>query len=582
LTRDDISILDASDNHSFQRNPDFLEWLNSDLVRLSEQFVGKYQLIDSSFIKRMAKTFKTSRFELLLKRWIVEYYLRLFRLLDCRNYYMNNGSEIVLEKNPLNQYGIEQYYLQYKCLPRIRWIPQKNILKKIMLIIANVLLIFYGSLKNGIAIKKERKHYVVMREALWGLSNYGYYFHDDYFVDGNVIKKNDLLLFSRGFPTEQGRLNAFHDAKESEYEHFILGYLPISINNFVKVVLRKYFMGGIYAMILSLKLSNFTLINNIFLCFINNALPYEQVFSNYTVKLEYGHDNHSVRHIPESIVCQSHGTRYYLMHWSDNSIKIASNLLSFLGCDKYLLWGESHALHEKNTGNKPNILEPIGYVFKRFIKNVHNSREKVISEMGIQSKGKIISFYDESFGGLIKMTGNHFVTFWETILKLAEKEPEHTVLIKSKGHGRRHSLSDPLKKQYLDIRGKLERMKNVYIIDEKKWSFIECIGVSDIVITQGMTSSATIAIICGINGLYLDQAKYNHPFKELFEDKLVFDDPGELLEMIGKIIREEENPKNCIPDDLLRSFDAYADDRGIDIFRNIIVGKERINEEHKS
>ena len=86
-----------------------------------------------------------------------------------------------------------------------------------------------------------------------------------------------------------------------------------------------------------------------------------------------------------------------------------------------------------------------------------------------------------------------------------------------------------------------------------------------------MTSSSTIAIICGIEGLYLDEVGYGHPFAKHFKDKIVFADPEKLLNMIKKILIGNENPCSSIPAELLREYDEYNDDRGIDRFREILA-----------
>jgi spore coat polysaccharide biosynthesis protein SpsF len=260
------------------------------------------------------------------------------------------------------------------------------------------------------------------------------------------------------------------------------------------------------------------------------------------------------------------------MHWSDNSIGIDKYLLSFLGCDKFLLWGEAHI---QSVEGDPEILLAIGYIFKKFINNIKTTKEKVLKQMKINPKGKIISFFDESFGGAIKMTEEHFVVFWETIAKVALERQDHTILIKPKVLKRYENLSDSLKKRFMAVLSFLEKAENTYIIDSEKWSFIEVIGMSDIVITQGMTSSATIAIICGIEGLYLDQAHYNHPFSRYaFKERIIFDDPEKLLRAIYQILDNDEKPSKTIPEELLRKFDTYPDDRAIAILQDILSGKD--------
>jgi spore coat polysaccharide biosynthesis protein SpsF len=190
--------------------------------------------------------------------------------------------------------------------------------------------------------------------------------------------------------------------------------------------------------------------------------------------------------------------------------------------------------------------------------------------MGIVKRGKIIAFFDESFGNEFKMTGENYVVFWETALKVARMEKDHTIVVRPKKRTEYNNLREELKKKFFVIKNEMKKMQNVYIMQSDRWSFIEIVGISDLVITQGMTSSSTIAIICGIEGLYLDQAEHEHPFARLFKDKIVFDDPEKLISMIQKIISGAQHPLRDIPDSIIRAYDAYPDDRGIDLFRSIL------------
>ncbi len=564
LIKDLLSELNAVSHVKAQKSPDYLEWINSDLVSISEEFAQKNRLIESYFIKSMNRIFKTNRFEFLLKRWLVEYFLKLFRALDY-------SKELTLEDNLLNRFGVEKYRIKFKTLLKIKWKKQGSYMQMLLNIFLRGCFIVYFSLKNGLKISGRLKKYKVMREAIWGMYDTGgYYFHDDFLVDGDKIKKEDLLLFSRGFPDESSRLKGYLDAKRSPYDHFDIMSLPLGIKVLFSRIIPKYIILSLKALFKERHSGYFSLYWSIYIYFIYNAIPYEKVFSNFKVISEFGHNYFSGGHVAESIICQNYGTKYYITHWSDTSIDIDRHITSFLGCDKFLVWGKAHL--QGAEGDK-TIVMPVGYIFKKFIKKIIANRGNVLSEMGIRPAGKIISFFDESFGGECKMQEEHFITFWETILKFAAQEVDNTILIKPKWSSIYPSLSDRLKNRFLDIKEKLKNMPNVYIIDSDKWTFIECIGLSDIVVTQGMTSSATIAIICGVEGLYLDQAGYKHPFSELFKNRIVFDDSERLLEMIKKIISGKEHPLNDIPEDVLRDYDAFSDDRGIDRLRNIIAGE---------
>lgn len=570
LIRDLLSGLKSKDAVTAQRSHEHLDWINSDLVNIVNEFVEEKRLLESSFIINMNRVFRTKRFEQLLKKWIVEYFLKLFRVLD-------GSLELTLEDNPINRFGVEKYYRRFNTVPEIKWKRRPNLLQKISSILARPLVIIFISLKNGIKFNGKRKRYKVMREALWGLYDVGgHYFHDDFMVDGEKIKKEDLLLFSRGIPAERSRLKGYYDARKSSYGYFNLSDMPIGLGPLFSRVIPKYIISSGMVLLKEIYSNNFSLYWSIYLYFLYNALPYEKVFSSFEVTSELGHSFFSTGHIAEAIVCQNYGTRYYFIHWSDNSVSIDKYIFSFLGCDAFLLWGKAYI---QGVEGGPGILVPIGYPFKRFVRNIISNREKTSLEMGIKMNGKIITFFDESFGGECKMGEESYVVIWETALKLAEREADNTILIKPKDLIRYNNLSPGLKERFIYIKNKMEKMPNVHIIDSNRWSFIETIGISDIVVTQGMTSSATIAIICGIEGLYLDQSGYKHLFSKLFKDKIVFDNPDRLLDTIRKIALNTEHALGAIPEDILRAYDAYPDDRGIDLLRDMLTGghqKKRI------
>lgn len=565
LVKDLLSQLNSiKSSAGIQRSREYFEFINSNLTDFVDEFLRKNKLLESHFIRNMNKTFETTRFEVLLKRWTIDYLEKIFEAL-------NGLDELTLEDNPINRFGVEKYRSNFAMLPKIKWRKQPALSQKLCSILVRCAVIVRLSLNKGIKISGKRKKYKIMREALWGLYDIGgYYIHDDFMVDGDKIKKEDILLFSRGITKDETRLKGYDDAKKSPYGHFDLQSLSMGIGPFCSRIIPKYIISGSRILFKEARSDHFSLYWSVYLYFKYNALPYEKIFSHFEITSELAHNCFTASHIPEAIICQNHGAKYYFMIWSDMAIRINEYTVSYLGCDGYLSWGKAHI-----TGleGDPRILMLTGFPFKKFIKKVIADRNNVLSDMGISAKGKIITFFDESFGGGIKMTEENFVTFWETALKLSQIEEGNTILIKPKELNRYHNLSEGLKTRFIDIKNKIEKNQNIYIIDEKKWSFIECIGVSDIVVTQGMTSSTTIAIICDIEGLYLDEAQYDHPFSRLFKDRIVFNDPGELLVMISKILKGKEHPLKDIPEDVLRDFDTYKDDMGIDRVRDILICK---------
>lgn len=561
----------------FGRDRDYMEWIRHDSVDLVNRFVDVNKLYDSAFIKVMDSTFKTDRFGILLKKWIGEYMADLVRAMDYFSRAdLKKDESLALEDNPLNRYISEEFSARFKASPRIRWVRPRSVLSRVFVAVSQSVFALCLGLNSGVTIFRKKKKCKVMRESLWGLApTGGYYFHDDFLVDENTIKAEDLLLFARKDSDECAqRRRAYQEARLSRYESCYLPSLKMRAGAIFSRIFPLYIMGGMKALLSEKRSANFSLFSSISNYFIYNAMPYEKIFSNYEIASELGHCCFSPRHIVESIVCSNMGARYYLMHWSDVSIDSVRHFISFLGCDKYLAWGPAHI---RGSEGSNDIIVYTGYVFKKFIKDVFARRDNIISDMGIARRGKVVSFFDEpdyskTSEGAFLRTASLSVNFWESALKLAIRDPGITVLMKPKDLSRYGDLPDGLKERFISIRSQMEKLENVYIVDAAKWSFIECVGISDVVVTEGMTSSATIAIICGIEGLYLNEAGSDHPFSRSLKGKIVFDHPDTLIEAIQGILAGTISARKTIPEDLIRKYDKYPDDRGIDMIRGILAG----------
>lgn len=576
IGKDILGLLSFNLNNAkktgMQKDGEYLAWINARLVDFAQEFNSGILNDSRSFVEKMNNLFNTDRFELLLKRWTVEYLFDLFNILYEYSYSQGRqiAGPLTLEDNPLNRFAVERYCAKFKSTVNISWKKPRNKSKQSVAILFLGLNILCQGIKSGFFIFARKKKLKVMREAIWGLDNTGeYFFHDDFLVDNKIIKKDELLLFSRKCIKECAlRKKAYLDAVQSEYKHFYLPSLRIKLSDLIRDILPDYLVKGIKVLSGYLNSRNFSFFLNAYWYFVNLAVPYEKVFSNFEITSELGHNFFSATHIPEAIVCQRHGVRYYLMHWSDNSVDINKPFCSFLACDKYLIWGRAHF---RGVEVGPGKIEFTGYPFKGFIKQIAAKKEEVLGKMGIARIGKVVVFFDEGFGNNCLMPEQHFIAFWEAALRLGRIDKEDTIVIKPKDLAKIKDLSKRGLGAFLKIKNELELLPNAYILDSLKWSFIEAIGVADIVITQGMTSSSTIAIICGIEGLYLDPANYKHPFRELYQDKVVFNDSEKLIAAIQEIIIGSRSVLRLIPESLLREYDEFNDERGLDLFRNILA-----------
>ncbi len=569
LTPELVASLESIEYEKKQKNYDYYEWLGNNMIGFIDEYVSNRNLLNTHFIITLNSVFRTRRFDLFLKKWLIQYLFSLFNIMDS----FPEGKPLTLKDDPLNRFAAEKFISYFKKGLKIKWKRGAPFLSKLFLFLIFPCFVMILSLKNGVKLYGKKKKFKVMREAIWGLPDFkNHFYHDDFMVDGEIIKKEDLLLYSRGVPVEKGRLKGYHDAQRSGYSHFVLGKQPIMLGTLLFKIIPKYIVIIVSSFLFRLFTKDFDLFYAIAYDFTYNAIPYEAVFSNYSVTSELGHNYFCPSHIAESIICQNYHTSYYLFHWSDISVKEINYIAAFLGCDKFLLWGKAH-LQGRHLDSSGNL--PIGYLFKRFVKQVQASRKKYLAEMEIKPQNKIISFYDESFGWGCEMTEDHFMAFWEMILKVVENEKSHTILIKqkiSKNYPFENELNE---KRFIEIKEHLKKERNVYLINPDKWTFIETIGVSDLVVTQGMTSSATIAIVCDIKGLYFDQYGYDHKFSKLFWNKIVFKDSDKIILEIHGILAKNDLPLKKIPEPLRREYDAYADDRGIDLLRLILAKGEK-------
>ena len=247
--------------------------------------------------------------------------------------------------------------------------------------------------------------------------------------------------------------------------------------------------------------------------------------------------------------------------------------MSALGCDALFIWGKIHVSGEER--NIPELV-PTGYPFKRFVLDSSTRKDEILKKIGADPEKKVVSFFDESFGGDCRMTEVHYVRFWQAALICAQKDRSVTVLIKQKASIEHQRLSPEIRAAFDPILDIIKKTPNIVLVDNKIWSFIEVIGASDVVVTQGMTSTSGIAIVCGKQGLYLDETNYDHPFKRMYKDKIVFSDCETLVNMIYNIIYKRFDVFDILPDELKSQYDNFNDDRGVNLIRDYIAGRREL------
>ncbi|MDD5593521.1 MAG: hypothetical protein PHG97_02110, partial [Candidatus Margulisbacteria bacterium] len=336
-----VSLQGLEKPAAVQRSSAYIEWIDAELTEIVKRYLLSSNLSESKFIRALNKIYRTERFDVLLKKYLVDYLFDLFNLMYDYSYGKAERA-IALEDNPLNRFAFLAFSEKFNPPLKVAWYPPRRKSARGLGLVWLAKNILSGSLKGGLRLSGPGGKFKVMREAIWGLYGLGgKYFHDDFMVDGEKIRPQDLLLYSRGIPTETGRLKGYQDARRSAYAHFDLWRLQLGLKPLLRRIIPRYLLRGLLSLAVELNSENYSLYFSLFNYFTGVALPYEKLFSNYEVASEFGHSYFSASHVVEAIICQNHRTKYYLIHWSDNSVGADKYLLSFLGCDKFLLWGEA-------------------------------------------------------------------------------------------------------------------------------------------------------------------------------------------------------------------------------------------------
>lgn len=569
-----LPYIDISHIESLQKRKEYVDWVCMELVQIVEEFFSSNKATER-FAYFMNIIFKTKKFNNLLRKYVTGYLYNLFLVLDYHYFEKPFNYKLELEYNPLNQFAIAKYKSKFNICPKICWKTQPNLPIKLLIIFFHSFKSLFYGFKNGVFIFKNRKKYKVLRQLTCGFKGInGSFLHDDFMVDGSRIKPEELLIFTRGTPKDSYKIKIYETLQNSTYDSFDIEALPVSLNILLSRIIPKYSFSGCLALLICVKSSLFSLFSSIFFRFMFIGILHEKVFSNYKIYSQLGHQYYSYDHIVEAIICNNHDAKYYLFQIPDNSVIENKHLMPFLGCDKLFTWGVAHNFVK--PGNSDVYLNT-GYIFKRFINQIRLDRNQITSQMKLLDKRKNIVFFEEDFGGVNKNTAEIYMNYWEVIFGLWQRiKNEINIIVKPKDPSAYLGLPDNMKNRYLEIVGILSKSKNFKFLGFKEWAFIELIGIADIVLSLGMTSSSTIAIICGINGLYFNQANYYHPLATLFKDKVVFDDKNMLLDMIESIVSERCSVFDVIPEETIREFDRYKDDRGIDLFRKILSGEDSL------
>ncbi len=544
--------------------------LNNEALECTDFIYEKLGLEDCHFIKIYNERFKTNKLKPFVLKWISMY---VFELLICLyRIHLDSPSLklLYLDDNSLNRHIYEWWYWKTGDIIQIQWLKQSDLRIGLATLALSALTFVFRPFFRGLCLPAKPKKFKIMKEATWGLQNP--VFRDDFFIDGEKLLKQDLLLYTYG-SRHEGRTFAYKDAQNSGYQCINRTNLKIPLNLLCQRLFKYHFLLPVVLILKNIKNKRNYLLREWLTAFHGAAVNYEILLSHYQIGLDLSVNEASLSHIPETILLNNYGAKSVIFHWSDLLTYYHSDddLKSF---NVYLIWGKAHS-HGKRYF--VDSMVETGCWLKHNFGEFTRNKKRIYENLGlpVNSPKVLLAFYDTTIDPDFHFTEDVLLDFWQLMFEIVDGNKNVIGIMKPKVADRvKHlKLSDKGDEIYNKIRQRCLENGRVYFIDNpSEFAVTEVIAISDINITMGMGSPSTIALLCGKIGLYYDTTGSDyHPFTRRYRKKLVFDNKGDLFSVVRNITDGAYNPLPEIDEELLRGFDQFRDDKGLERFKQALL-----------
>lgn len=536
--------------------------INKEVIDLTVRFYDQQIAPETKMIAYYDKILRTRKFEAYIKKGISFQIFAVIRDLHLVRLQSLCDRTILISQNRLTEFILGYMRERYKVEYRVRYLrPKINLF---------VLAAYYGQLfrqilRRGVVFRQNRKKYKVSKEATW--SFFCGTLRDDIVVDGDKITRKDLLLLNID-EANPYRVKAFEEARQEGFDTASLAKLKININGNTPRALYFYLVVPLIAYV-RLRGARQPYLFNLFALFHGRCFPWE-VFLN-AFDIDYNISVYDCGDVAETIILNKYGAQNIFFQRSDMTFS-KSYLHAFIAHNIYFAWGDIHYdLHAENyfVDKKINI----GCIYKKAYNEAVNEADKIRGRIPSMDKArKTVAFFDTAFQDTIHVTTALFLEFLDIIAEFCERHPDVNVLLKPKKDKNDvlGMLNGTLERYNLTW-DRLKRCKNFTYLDPWEWSIESIIAVSDVCINMAITSTSTIALICGKNALYYDNTgNEEHPMVRKYNGKIVFDNRKALLEQIDHILQGQLPSGNRLSEKELREYDTFDDDKALERLSNYL------------
>lgn len=536
---------------------------NKETIDLAVNYYDQHIRNKSGIIDNYNMLLKTNKFEAYIKKQLS---FQIFPLLEDLHLVRLSGllqNEILMVKNSLNEFVIKYMEDVHKVQYRIRWVPPSSGLFSLAIYYLWLVKEFF---RRGTVFNKARKKYKISREAAMGF--YRRTLRDDVFIDNNQFKIRDMLILEFD-PSHDDRVRAFEEARQIGFDTASIPNLEININKNIFHILTFYFYQPVKSYLRLFLKRQSSLFYYLFK-FHRECFPIEILMNLYDIKCHIS--SRDWGDVETTIIFNKYGTKNIIFHWSDLAIYMDYGQ-AFIAHNIYFAWGDAH-YECCSVNNFVNKKINIGCIFKKEYKNALKRREDIIRNIkGLNKNRKIVTFFDTSFDrGNSCYNECFFLEYLELMLEFSKRYINYSVLLKPKiFKNYDSSISSVNYERYKKLRDELANVDNFIHIDPFEWNFEDILAVSDVSVSMGMNSPATIALICGRDGFYFDITGNDyHPFAVKYRNVLVFDNKDLLCRRIEAVLNKKFSCRQIVSEDEIRRFDAFADDNAMERVRRYL------------
>lgn len=543
-------------------NKGLYQLINQEVFDLTVDFYNKAIKNKTAIINYYNKIFDTNKFEAYIKKEFSRQLFELAKVLHLIRLTNLKESNLLIIKNPLNRFAMDYIEKKYRIKYKVSWVlPIFNLIY----LPVYFLWLFKEIVKRGFVFNTKLKTYKISVESAWNFNLKT--LRDDLVIDNKRFYVKDILMVYYLQINEPTRIEAFNDAQKRGFDTAYIPKLKININNnifsffnfYVFIPLKVYFL-----LILERKIF---LINYIFV-FHRRCFPLEVFLNLYRININISKAN--VDDIATTIILNKYGTKNVVLHWTDLTAHKACDL-NFLAHNVYHLWGEIF----DNVCLANNFIDrkvKIGCIYKEEFNNAIKNKKDIISRIKyFKEESKTVAFFDTTFGDPYHYSEDFLIEFLEIIRDFSKANREINVLLKPKKQEGNYfnRVTNGRQTKLREVWDELIHFDNFSFLECEKWDFIEAVAISDVCVGLGMSTPATVALICGKDAFYYDNVNLpQHPFAKKYNNIIQFDDRELLLKQIRNVLKGEFKCRDVISEKEIREYDTFQDDKALDRLRN--------------